>query len=139
MSIVDFLKKQDPSRIKVLSDIHELILRTDVSVKAEMGSMMGKEMIIYKESGMFKYGLACGKDYMTLHVMAIYASSPLHEHYRKLLEKAKFQKGCINFKTSMDMPLDVVGRLLGDSAAVNMKTLYDQFRNKAVKTKTHKD
>ncbi|MFI5156931.1 MAG: DUF1801 domain-containing protein [Chitinophagales bacterium] len=138
MPISDFLKKQDPSRKKVLTDLHELILQTDPGVVADVGTMMGKEMILYKEAGVFKYGLASGKDYMTLHNMCIYGSSPLHERYRKRLKDAKFQKGCINFKTEMDFPLNIANELIRECAAISMKSLYEQFRKGAAKSKAKK-
>lgn len=60
--------------------------------------MMGKEMIVYKEGGFFKYALANMKHYMTLHAMPMYAFPAILKKYRGLLPDVTFQKGCVNFK-----------------------------------------
>jgi hypothetical protein len=53
----DFLAGVESSR-EVLSTIHEMIIRTDRKVSPGMDNILGKQMIIYKESGIFKYGLS---------------------------------------------------------------------------------
>ena len=90
MTIQSFLSNQEPGRKQILTAIHNIILKLDINAISEAGTMMGKEMIIYKTSGIFKYGLSSVKDYMSLHAMPIYGSSKLHSKYEKLLNKARF-------------------------------------------------
>ena len=116
MSITEFLNSQETERKKLLTDIHKIILETNKNVKPRMGDMMGKEMIIYEIEGAFTYALASVKDYMSLHNIIMYGHAPLYSKYSKLLAKAKFQKGCINFKTAEQMPLDIVKEFMTDSA-----------------------
>jgi hypothetical protein len=123
MTLVNFFKGMDPSRLKLLNKIHQIILASDKNVNPEVGKTMGKTMILFKEEGIFKYALSSTKDYMSLHIMTIYGSSPLHAKYKALLPKARFQKGCINFKSAEDMPAEVVTAMIQDSAKINMKTL----------------
>src|SRR3954469_18567413 len=115
-----YISRQDTSRKDVLSNIHQIIVDTDKSISAEIGTMMGKEMIIYKANNVFKYGLASVKDYMSLHVLPMYGSPVIYDKYCKLLNKAKFQKGCINFKTADAMPLSIVKKLIADCAPVDL-------------------
>jgi len=124
----EFLKKLTPERKFLLSAIHEIILNKDKNVKAEVEKMMGKEMITYKTSGVFKYGLADAKNYMSLHLMPIYASATLHSKYEKLLDKAKFQKGCINFKNDKEIPLDILKNLLSDCSKVDLVAIIEKYR-----------
>jgi hypothetical protein len=130
MKSTDIFTKLSPERKFLLSAIHEIILNKDKNVKAEVEKMMGKEIITYKTSGVFKYGLSDAKNYMSLHLMPIYGSAKLHSKYEKLLDKAKFQKGCINFKNDKEMPLDILKNLISDCAKVDLVALYKNIKKK---------
>ena len=130
MTVTDFLLKQTPENRFILSEINDIIINADKSVTAEIGPMMGIEMIIYKAKGFFKYGLAVTKNHFSLHLMPIYGSPALHAKYASLLNKAKFQKGCINFKKAEEMPLDIVKDLLDDCARIDLIAMMEQFKMK---------
>ena len=129
MSVSEFLAKQVSPQKELLAAIHKIITDTDKKAAAKIGKMMGKEMIMYTCGGIFKYGLANGKNYMSLHLMPIYSSSPLHYKYSKLLSKAKFQKGCINFKEGADMPLKIVKDLMTDCAKIDLAAIMQQYKD----------
>ena len=133
--IADFLGNLPEDRKALLSAIHQIILRDDNKVQASLGKMMGKVMILYHCGSVFKYGLASNAAHMSLHLMPIYGSAPLHEKYRKLLTQASFQKGCINFNKEQDMPLEIVRQLIQDCAAVDMAAIYQQARLAAASVK----
>lgn len=126
MTAEDYFSKQEPQRGKLLTEIHSIILETDKTVVAAVGTMMGKEMILYKERGYFKYGLASVKNYMSMHIMPIYGGSPLHSRYLELLPAAEFQKGCINFRDAAEVPLDILRRLFADCANVSIAALLEK-------------
>jgi Domain of unknown function (DU1801) len=127
MSILQFISKQLPERQKILKEIHEIIIQTDKSVTAEVGQMMGKEMIVYKAPGIFKYGLSSVKNYMSLHLMPIYGSPVLHSRYKNLLKNANFQKGCINFMNEEDMPLAVATQLIKDCSKIDLQKIKEDY------------
>jgi hypothetical protein len=129
-SVNAYLQEQDPARKKLLKEIHEIIIAADKKVVPEVAGMMGKEMIMYKAGGFMIYALSSVKAHMSLHLMPIYSSSPLHAKYQKMLPKAKFQKGCVNFKTADEMPLPVVQSLLADCAKVDMLALLQNRHKK---------
>jgi hypothetical protein len=131
MTADEYISKQSEDRATILSRIHSLILAEDRTVTAEVGLMMGKEMILYKERGYFKYGLASVKNYMSLHVMPIYMNSPLHAKYRQLLPDAEFQKGCINFKSAGDVSLEIIRRLFAEGAKVSIAATLEKRRKPA--------
>jgi hypothetical protein len=126
MQASEYISKQAPERQAILSAIHSIIVKEDSSVLSEIGLMMGKEMILYKERGFFKYGLSSVKNHMSLHIMPIYMSSPLHAKYQKLLPQVEFQKGCINFKCAADVPLDIMEQLFADCAKVDIAAMLEK-------------
>ena len=128
MTVTDFLSKQTPENRLILSEINDIIINADKTVTAEIGLMMRIEMILYKAKGSFKYGLSITKNHFSLHLMPIYGSPILHAKYANLLNKAKFQKGCINFKTPEEMPLDIVRELLNDCAKIDLIALMEMYK-----------
>ena len=128
MTVTDFLSKQTPENRLILSEINDIIIDADKTVSAEIGLMMGIEMILYKAKGFFKYGLSITKTHFSLHLMPIYGSPTLHAKYKILLNKAKFQKGCINFKKAEEMPLNIVRELLIDCAKVDLLALMEKYK-----------
>lgn len=128
MTVSSFLSGLETERKKLLTAIHHIIVDGDKSVVGEVGLMMGKEMILYKAKGIFKYGLSGVKAYMSLHAMPIYGDSKLHAKYEQLLNKARFQKGCINFKNAEEMPLDIVKQFIQDCAKIDLAAMMEDFK-----------
>ncbi len=96
---------------------------------------MGKDMIVYNAPGTFKYGLSSMKNYMSLHVMPIYGSETLYQKYKELLKDAKFQKGCINFKSKEEMPLNIVKALMADCSKIDLRVIKENY----IKSKLNKN
>ena len=136
MDIKEYISKQPLERQNILTRINKTILDADKTVKGEVSTMMGKEMIVYKGKGLMKYGLASGKNYMSLHLLPIYGSAELHSKYKSLLKRANFQKGCINFDTEEKMPADIVKKLIEDCYSIDLlKIRKDYYRLKNIKSK----
>jgi len=89
--------------------------------------MMGKEMIIYKDRCMMKYALSGVIKYMSLHVLPIYGSPVLHERYKTALNKASFQKGCINFEKTEQIPLDIMKQLIIDCSKIDLVKIREEY------------
>ena len=85
-------------------------------------------MILYSAGKPMKYGLGSMKDYMSLHVMPMYGAPHIYNKYKRLLSSAKFQKGCINFKTLEDMPPGVVKELITDCAPVDLTAIMEEIK-----------
>ena len=129
MTIIEFISGQLPERRQILNDIHEIIIQTDLRIDAKVEPMMGREMIVYKAAGTFKYGLSSVKNNMSLHLMSIYVSAALHSRYRSLLPAANFQKGCINFQSEAEMPLAIVRQLVSDSSKIDLQKIREDYIN----------
>ena len=134
MPITEFINTLPLQRQELLTGIHKIIIKEDKTVIPEIGKMMGKDMIIYKAMGAFKYGLASAKNYMSLHVLPMYCSPAIHSKYKEILPGANFQKGCINFKDKEDMPLKIVKQLIHDSSKIDLLAI----RNDYLKSKKEK-
>jgi hypothetical protein len=137
MDAAAYIAQQPAERRKLLTGIHNAIIKYDKTVTSLVKPMMGKEMINY-EAEIFKYGLSSGKNYMSFHVMPIYGSPVLHEKYKKLLPLASFQKGCINFEDEKQLPLTIVKELIRDCSGIDlaaMKKQWEESKKKKVKVK----
>ncbi|MDP4255632.1 MAG: hypothetical protein Q8938_16600 [Bacteroidota bacterium] len=134
-----YISTQAPDRQSIIADIHSIILERDKTVVPVVEPMMGKEMIVYKAKGMMKYALSGVKNYMSLHVLPIYGSKPLHEKYQRLLDQADFQKGCINFDSAAKMPLNIVRDLISDTAGIDLVKIREEYlKDKKAKAKAKK-
>lgn len=120
---------QEMERQNILSIIHFAILDADKTVTAQVGKMMGKEMILYNAPGTFKYGLSSVKNHMSLHLMPIYCVPTLHSKYKALLPNASFQKGCINFMTEKEIPLEILKLLLEDCSKIDLFKIREEYLN----------
>jgi hypothetical protein len=134
-TITEHLEKHDVSRQPLLKALHEVILKNDPSVEAVVGTMMGKEMILYNDRGSFKYGLAAPKAYMSIHVLPMYMNVPMHQKYEALLPKASFQKGCINFKNAEEIPLAIAAQLISDCAPIDLIKMRQDYLDSKKKKK----
>ena len=136
-AIQDYISRQPEDRQAVLTALHTTILENDSKISAVIEPMMGKEMIIYKGKKMMKYGLASVKEYMSLHALPIYMHPTLHTKYQALLNKASFQKGCINFTSAEQMPLALVAQFITECSAVDLEKMREEQlkKKKAVKKK----
>ena len=136
-AIKDYISRQPEDRQAVLTALHTTILENDSKISAVIEPMMGKEMIIYKGKKMMKYGLASVKEYMSLHALPIYMHPTLHTKYQALLNKASFQKGCINFTSAEQMPLALVAQFITECSAVDLEKMREEQlkKKKAVKKK----
>lgn len=138
MQIQDFISKQPAERQELLHKLHEIIIQNDLTVTPVVEPMMGKEMIIYKDRCMMKYALSGVIKYMSLHLLPIYGSPVLHEKYKTLLDKASFQKGCINFENAEQMPLDIVKQLITDCAKIDLVKIREEYLKKKKEEKKKK-
>ena len=137
LTAAKYIASQTQDRRAILSGIHAIILEEDKTIIPVVEPMMGKEMIVYKGRGLMKYALAGVKNYMSLHLLPMYGSKTLYSKYKSLLHKANFQKGCINFETGEEMPLEIVSQLIADCSKIDLaKIREDYLKEKKLKKKT---
>jgi len=127
MSPDQYIQLQPSGWQAVLKNIHAIILEKDKTVEPVVEPMMRNEMIVYKEKGMMKYGLAGVKKHMSLHLLPMYMCAEIHARYKGLLSKASFQKGCINFSSADEMPAAIVQQLIHDCSKVDLQKVRDNY------------
>ncbi len=127
MTIEQYISQQEIERQNILSKIHFGILEADITVSAQIGKMMGKDMIIYNAPGTFKYGLSSVKKYISLHLLPIYSVPVLHSKYEELLPKASFQKGCINFMSEEEVPWEILKSLLIECSKIDLLKIREDY------------
>jgi hypothetical protein len=120
MSIEEYINGAPFERQDLLNALHEVILAADPSVAPSVKPMMSKNMILYEECGVMKYGLANVKAHLSFHSLPMYMDPTLHAKYESLLPNAKFQKGCINFTNADAVPPDVLAALVKECSVVNI-------------------
>lgn len=125
--IKDYILKQPAGRQEILTDIDSIIMDKDKTVVATIEPMMGKEMIMYKAKGMMKYALSSVKNYMSLHCLPMYGSPALYNKYKAVLPDANFQKGCINFTSAEEMPLDIIRQLFADCSGIDLVKMREEY------------
>jgi hypothetical protein len=125
--IKEYILKQSADRQSILTDIHSMIMEEDKTVVATIEPMMGKEMMMYKAKGMMKYALSSVKNYMSLHCLPMYGSPVLFNKFETLLPDASFQKGCINFTTADQMPLDKIRQLFTDCSKIDLAKMREEY------------
>jgi len=128
--VQDYIASQPQDRQQLLSNLHSLIVKNDQTVTACIEPMMGKEMIIYKGKQMMKYGLANGKNYLSLHVLPMYMHPTIYNKYKALLLNAIFQKGCINFTTAEQMPIAIVEQFITECALIDLEKMREEQLNR---------
>ena len=136
--VKNYITGQPRDRQSVLSGIHSVIVEGDKTVIPVVKPMMGKQMIIYEDRSFMKYALAGVKNYMSLHVLPMYGSKVLFSKYQKLLPAAKFQKGCINFNTAEEMPLEIVRQLIWDCSTIDLLKIRENYLNEKKQSKAKK-
>ena len=127
MSPDQYIQQQPSGWQAVLKNIHATILEKDKTVEPVVEPMMRNEMIVYKEKGMMKYGLAGVKKHMSLHLLPMYMCAEIHATYKGLLNKASFQKGCINFSSADEMPITIVQQLIHACSKVDLQKVRDNY------------
>jgi hypothetical protein len=141
MTPKQYLDSLPDDRQEVILKLRGFILKSDPLVKEVVAGMMGREMLVYMQGDFMKYALSSVKSHMSFHSMVMYGSSirfggnGLCEKFEKLLPKVKFQKGCINFKSAVQLPLDVAEKFVKEMAKVEFppKAFKEQMEKSAAK------
>ncbi|NAS31955.1 hypothetical protein GTQ40_13290 [Flavobacteriaceae bacterium R38] len=126
-----FLVKLSEEEKDIINTMRKIILETDLKVKERVGDIMSsKNCFLYEEDGVFKYGLAKTKNHFTFHSMVMYANPPVHKFIVENSKSLKIQKGCINFNTSNEFPLELFKEFLTISAKTDFTPVINHYKTK---------
>lgn len=115
----------------IIQQFRKVILENDTSVSEEFGKIMSVDHTLnYYQNGVFKYGLAVTTKHVSFHSMVLYANPELAEYLKKELGKVKFQKGCINFKSIVDFPIDIFTKHIKASSQIDFSPVIKHYKSR---------
>ncbi len=119
---------------KAIDKMREIITTTDPTVSESIGKIMSQEgCYIYKQEGVFKYGLAKTKNHFSFHSMVMYANAEIREIISTSDAKLKLQKGCVNFTHVEDFPIKLFMKVMKQSATTDFSPILVHYKNKEKK------
>lgn len=131
MTKEEYINTLPENEKNIIQQFRKVILENDKSVSEEFGKIMSVDHTLnYKEKGVFKYGLAVTTKHVSFHSMVLYANPELAEYLKKELKKVKFQKGCINFKSIADFPIDIFTKHIKASSQIDFSPVIKHYKNK---------
>jgi hypothetical protein len=131
MTTQDFFNTQTDEGKILFQTLDELIRKYDTSVTVEVGVIMSvKEALVYKQDGVFKYGLTATKNHYSYHSMVMYAFPDVLEGFKKESKGFKFQKGCFNFNALENIDLSNFESFLEKSAQRDFSPVINHYKQK---------
>lgn len=118
MTPKEFIDSLPPDRKILLSKLRALILKSDPLVREVIGTVMGREALVFLQGDIFKYALANLENHMSFHSMVMYGAPIMRANFAKMMPKVKFQKGCISFKSGSQLSIPLTEKLIKEMAAV---------------------
>jgi TfoX/Sxy family transcriptional regulator of competence genes len=121
--------KNSPENVS--ETLKKIILKYDKLVKQGTGGVMGNTNgFVFTQEGVFKYGVNKTKAGYSFHSMAMYANPDLFNDLKSRMTKAKFQKGCVNFKSLDDFPVELFEEHMKKSAKCDFSMVINHYKNK---------
>lgn len=124
-AVEDYLTHLPADRRLAMETVRDVILRNLPSGYEE--ALAGKILVYqvplvrypdtYNGHPLWYVALASQKNYLSLYLMSAYGDSAharqLREGFKAAGKKLDMGKSCIRFRTTADLPLDVIGKLIG--------------------------
>ena len=126
-----FLTELSEEEKSIINQMRKLILEIDLRVKEKVGDIMSsKNCFIYEEEGVFKYGLAKTQNHFSFHSMIMYSNQEVRNFIVENSKSLKIQKGCVNFKTVNEFPLDLFKEFLLISKTADFSPVLNHYKKK---------
>jgi len=131
MEIEQYISTLSETEQQAISQFRKVILENDKAVSESFGKFMSNpNAISYNEQGVFKYGLTVTKNYISFHSLVMYSNPQLMDELKSKLPKAKFQKGCINFKSLDEFPESVLVDHMQISSKIDFSPVINRYLKK---------
>jgi len=131
MEIEQYISTLSQTEQQAISQFRKVILENDKVVSESFGKFMSNpNAISYNEQGVFKYGLTVAKNYISFHSLVMYSNPQLMDELKLKLPKAKFQKGCINFKSLDEFPESVLIDHMQISSKIDFSPVINRYLKK---------
>ncbi|MEI2272428.1 DUF1801 domain-containing protein [Sphingobacterium sp. ML3W] len=131
MEIEQYISTLSQTEQQAISQFRKVILENDKAVSESFGKFMSNpNAISYNEQGVFKYGLTVAKNYISFHSLVMYSKPQLMDELKSKLPKAKFQKGCINFKSLDEFPESILVDHMQISSKIDFSPVINRYLKK---------
>lgn len=131
MEIEQYISTLSEGTQKGIRQFRKVISENDKAVSESFGKFMSNpNAISYNEQGVFKYGLTVAKNYISFHSLVMYSNPELMDELKSKLPKAKFQKGCINFKSLDEFPESVLTAHMQRSSKIDFSPVINRYLKK---------
>jgi len=131
MNVASFLDSLDPEDRVNVEKYRTEILNIDTKVKEKVSKIMSIEnALVYEQDGVFKYGLAKTKHHYTFHSMVMYGNKDILEFVKQNMKGVKTQKGCVNFASFSEFPIEVFRKLMVLSTEKDFGPIIEHYKKR---------
>ncbi len=100
------------------------------SIPAGYTEQISPKYLTFAADGEMYVALANQKNYISLHLIPIYIFPELKAKLDNSGKKVKGGKGCVNFLSAEELPLDIIAQIVGSCEAKTYKEKMRQLRGK---------
>ncbi len=126
-----FIEELNKEEAKQIDQLRKAILNADTRVIEKPGKIMAADKALnYLEEGVFKYGLTKNKNHYSFHSMVMYVYPDIADFVKKGIPSVKVLKGCINFKTPSEFPLELFKEMMALSANKDFSGIIEHYKKK---------
>jgi hypothetical protein len=146
-TVAAYLKGLPEHRRAVVSAVRDVMLRylPEGYREAMNWGMISYEIPLerypntYNGQPLMYAGLAAQKNYYALYLNCAYQDSTqgrrLKDGFKRAGKKLDMGKACVRFRELEDLPLDVVGRIVGSTSPERFIARYEDVRNQLPRTR----
>jgi hypothetical protein len=116
VSYEQYLNRLPPERRDEIDSVWRSVHE---SVPAGYREEITAKFLTFKAGAEWYVALASQKNYISLYLMPLYAYPELKAKLDAGGKKLRCGKGCINFKRAEELPLDVIGEIVGATEAAD--------------------
>lgn len=140
-TVAEYLSELPDDRRAAIEEVREVILANlpDGYVESMNWGMISYGIPLerypdtYNNQPLGYAALASQKNYMSLYLMNVYADEAQLDdfvaRYRDSGRKLDMGKSCVRFKKVDDLPLDLIGEVIGSTSVEQMISNYESARN----------
>jgi hypothetical protein len=141
-TVSEYLKQLPADRRKTLSAVRDVVLENLPKGYKEVIGWGAITYAIpladypdtYNGQPLCVAALSAGKNYCSIHLMAAYGDPTtrkwLEDAFKKSGKKLDMGKACVRFKTTDDLPLDAIGKLIAKVTPDKYIKTYEAVRKK---------
>ena len=141
-TVQEYLDELAPDRREQIKDVREVVLDhlPDGYAESMNWGMITWEVPLerypttYNKQPLMYAALASQKNYMSLYLMCVYthsgAQTDFERRFKESGKKLNMGKSCVRFKTTDDLPMDVIADTIASTTVDDYIKIYEAARKK---------